>query len=206
MAEFDGAAEASGSTGKGARKAKEKEVKPNAKHEASKAEKAAAALNGSSASAEAGPSGSNGSSSHGGGGEGPRKAVRTENGKVPSASLFMSSADAPPTPQETRAGEKRKRAQATDEITSDLDDSDEEGDEPGEVEGEDMVLCLYDKVSCCLVRRMARQCGHSCDTSPPLAPQVQRVKNKWKCVLKDGVASIDGRDYVFSKLTSDFEW
>jgi len=36
--------------------------------------------------------------------------------------------------------------------------------------------------------------------------QVQRVKNKWKCVLKDGVASIDGRDYVFSKLSSDFEW
>ena len=38
---------------------------------------------------------------------------------------------------------------------------------------EDMMLCLYDKV--------------------------QRVKNKWKCVLRDGVASIGGRDYLFSK-------
>ena len=45
------------------------------------------------------------------------------------------------------------------------------------------------------------------------ANEVQRVKNKWKCVLRDGVASIDGRDYLFSKcngcvtvLTSEFEW
>ncbi len=41
-----------------------------------------------------------------------------------------------------------------------------------------MVLCLYDKV--------------------------QRVKNKWKCVLKDGVASIDGRDYLFAKCNGEF--
>lgn len=32
-----------------------------------------------------------------------------------------------------------------------------------------------------------------------LTRQVQRVKNKWKCVLRDGVASIGGRDYLFSK-------
>lgn len=81
-------------------------------------------------------------------------------------------------------GSKRKRPAVTDEneIGSDLDDSDEE-----ELEGildadgnEDMILCLYDKV--------------------------QRVRNKWKCTLKDGVASIDGRDYVFSKLASELEW
>ena len=81
------------------------------------------------------------------------------------------------------SGSKRKRA-ATDEneIGSDLDDSDEE-----EIDGnvdtdgnEDMILCLYDKV--------------------------QRVRNKWKCALKDGVASIEGRDYVFSKLTAELEW
>lgn len=71
-----------------------------------------------------------------------------------------------------------------DEIGSDLDDSDDD-----DAEGtEDMILCLYDKV--------------------------QRVKNKWKCVLRDGVASIGGRDYLFSKCngyvsqsdTSEFEW
>ena len=62
-----------------------------------------------------------------------------------------------------------------DEIGSDLDDSDDDGDG-----SEDMILCLYDKV--------------------------QRVKNKWKCVLRDGVASIGGRDYLFSKCNGEFEW
>lgn len=80
-------------------------------------------------------------------------------------------------------GNKRKRpAGDDDEIGSDLDDSDEDEME-GNIDAdgnEDMILCLYDKV--------------------------QRVRNKWKCVLKDGVASIDGRDYVFSKLSSELEW
>lgn len=71
------------------------------------------------------------------------------------------------------AGTKRKHEDdddaASNEIGSDLDDSEEE-DADG---NEDMMLCLYDKV--------------------------QRVKNKWKCVLRDGVASIGGRDYLFSK-------
>lgn len=78
---------------------------------------------------------------------------------------------------------KRKRpANDENEIGSDLDDSDEEElDGKLDADGnEDLILCLYDKV--------------------------QRVRNKWKCVLKDGVASIDGRDYVFSKLASELEW
>lgn len=78
---------------------------------------------------------------------------------------------------------KRKRPSSDEnEIGSDLDDSDEdELDGMKDTDGnEDMILCLYDKV--------------------------QRVRNKWKCVLKDGVASIDGRDYVFSKLASELEW
>jgi len=36
--------------------------------------------------------------------------------------------------------------------------------------------------------------------------KVSRVKNKWKCVLKDGVVNINGRDYMFSRATGDFEW
>lgn len=81
------------------------------------------------------------------------------------------------------AASKRKRPTSDEnEIGSDLDDSDEEElDGMVDADGnEDMILCLYDKV--------------------------QRVRNKWKCVLKDGVASIDGRDYVFSKLASELEW
>lgn len=73
-----------------------------------------------------------------------------------------------------------------DAINSDLD-SDTSEDDGGDGEGGagdslkgDVIICLYDKV--------------------------QRVKNKWKCTLKDGVVTIDGKDYVFHKSTGEFEW
>ena len=31
--------------------------------------------------------------------------------------------------------------------------------------------------------------------------QVARVKNKWKCVLKDGMIHVNGKDYLFAKCT-----
>lgn len=70
-----------------------------------------------------------------------------------------------------------------DAINSDLDDSDEEGQ--GEMDNDDddegdSILCTYDKV--------------------------QRVKNKWKCTLKDGVMSVNGKEWVFHKGTGEFEW
>lgn len=70
----------------------------------------------------------------------------------------------------------------SDDINSDLDDgleSEKSDDEDGDQEGQ-IMLCLYDKV--------------------------QRVKNKWKSNLKEGVANIDGRDYVFQKATGESEW
>jgi transcription initiation factor TFIIA large subunit len=68
-------------------------------------------------------------------------------------------------------------------INSDLDDSDDGaingiGDEDDD--GIDSILCTYDKV--------------------------QRVKNKWKCTLKDGVMSVNGKEWVFHKGTGEFEW
>ncbi|KAM6502100.1 transcription factor IIA alpha/beta subunit [Amanita muscaria] len=68
-------------------------------------------------------------------------------------------------------------------INSDLDDSDTEGEEEAEegtVGETDIVFCTYDKVA--------------------------RVKNKWKCILKDGMIHINGRDYLFAKCTGEFEW
>ncbi|KAK3710699.1 hypothetical protein LTR37_010118 [Vermiconidia calcicola] len=68
-------------------------------------------------------------------------------------------------------------------INSDLDDSDEEGqNQMGEEDDEftDSILCTYDKV--------------------------QRVKNKWKCTLKDGVMSANGKEWVFHKGMGEFEW
>ncbi|CAH2355175.1 transcription initiation factor IIA large subunit [[Candida] railenensis] len=70
----------------------------------------------------------------------------------------------------------------SDDINSDLDDdveSDKEDDEDGQDDGQ-IMLCLYDKV--------------------------QRVKNKWKSTLKEGVANINGRDYVFQKANGESEW
>ncbi|KAF2100894.1 transcription factor IIA, alpha/beta subunit [Rhizodiscina lignyota] len=71
-----------------------------------------------------------------------------------------------------------------DAINSDLDDSEDENnqvveDDEGAAVSE-AILCTYDKV--------------------------QRVKNKWKCTLKDGVLSTKGKDYVFHKAQGEFEW
>jgi transcription initiation factor TFIIA large subunit len=71
----------------------------------------------------------------------------------------------------------------SDQINSDLDDSEDELNSGGEEEDDEggmIMLCLYDKV--------------------------QRVKNKWKYVLKDGVANINGKDYVFSRGSGESEW
>ncbi|GAA5913712.1 transcription initiation factor IIA large subunit [Sporobolomyces salmoneus] len=73
-----------------------------------------------------------------------------------------------------------------DAINSDLDSSEDELDEEaeaaaqGEDQGGDIVIALYEKV--------------------------QRVKNKWKVTLKDGLISVNGKDYLFSKCNGEFEW
>ncbi|KPM40711.1 hypothetical protein AK830_g5849 [Neonectria ditissima] len=69
-----------------------------------------------------------------------------------------------------------------DAINSDLDDPDDDRDDD-EVDDEGLghiMLCMYDKV--------------------------QRVKNKWKCTLKDGVLTVNGKEYVFHKATGEYEW
>jgi transcription initiation factor TFIIA large subunit len=62
-------------------------------------------------------------------------------------------------------------------IDSDLDDSDDDagdGEDGDDDDGPmDIVFCVYDKV--------------------------QRVKNKWKTVFKDGMVHINGKDYLFAK-------
>ncbi|KAH8179282.1 transcription factor IIA, alpha/beta subunit domain-containing protein [Sarocladium implicatum] len=69
-----------------------------------------------------------------------------------------------------------------DAINSDLDDpEDDEADPEADEDGlGHIMLCMYDKV--------------------------QRVKNKWKCTLKDGVLTVNGKEYVFHKATGEYEW
>ncbi|PRT53524.1 Transcription initiation factor IIA large subunit [Wickerhamiella sorbophila] len=68
------------------------------------------------------------------------------------------------------------------EVNSDLDDSEDEYNSDNDVEDPSLgvMLCLYDRV--------------------------QRVKNKWKYVLKDGVATVNNTDYIFNKATGESEW
>ncbi|EJD02638.1 transcription factor IIA, alpha/beta subunit [Fomitiporia mediterranea MF3/22] len=71
----------------------------------------------------------------------------------------------------------------SEEINSDLDDSDSDSNEEeqeGALGETDIVFCTYDKVA--------------------------RVKNKWKCVLKDGMIHVNGKDYLFGRCTCEFEW
>ncbi|KAF4550767.1 Transcription initiation factor IIA large subunit-like protein [Elsinoe fawcettii] len=66
-------------------------------------------------------------------------------------------------------------------INSDLDDSGDDANNAEEDDDDiDSMLCTYDKV--------------------------QRVKNKWKCTLKDGVLSANGKEYLFHKAQGEFEW
>ena len=36
--------------------------------------------------------------------------------------------------------------------------------------------------------------------------KVSRTRNKWKCVLRDGIVHIDDYDYAFNRATAEFEW
>ncbi|KAI6251311.1 Transcription initiation factor IIA large subunit [Erysiphe necator] len=69
-----------------------------------------------------------------------------------------------------------------DAINSDLDDPDEglNDDDDDEDGMGHIMLCMYDKV--------------------------QRVKNKWKCVMKDGVLTVNNKEYVFHKASGEYEW
>ncbi|KAF7361693.1 Transcription factor IIA alpha beta subunit [Mycena venus] len=71
---------------------------------------------------------------------------------------------------------------ATPPPASDLDDSDTEDEdlEDGAGANTDIVFCTYDKVA--------------------------RVKSKWKCILKDGMIHANGKDYLFSRCTGEFDW
>jgi hypothetical protein len=78
--------------------------------------------------------------------------------------------------EDDEGDEESGSAKGDEELGSDLDD--EEDDE--EPDTDDFVLCQYEKVT--------------------------RVKNKRKANLKDGIMHINGKDYVFSKATGEFDW
>ena len=80
---------------------------------------------------------------------------------------------------------KRRPDPNSNELTSDLDDSDEEFtgngvNDGGEEDDMDFMFCLYDKV--------------------------QRTKSKYKVALTHGVIGIQGREWVFNRANGDYDW
>ncbi|TLS28983.1 hypothetical protein PpBr36_00735 [Pyricularia pennisetigena] len=118
----------------------------------------------------------------------PLKQVKTKKNKdhhrraAPQATIAGPSSSGGAIPQVDGPGDEDDGDEDLDDaINSDLDDENEpdESDEDGD-ELQQQMLCLYDKV--------------------------QRVKNKWKCTLKDGVLCVNGKEYVFHKATGEYEW
>jgi transcription initiation factor TFIIA large subunit len=68
-------------------------------------------------------------------------------------------------------------ASRDDNLNSDDDLSDEEGDIP---QTNHIVLSQFEKVT--------------------------RTKNKWKCALKCGIMHLNGQDYVFNRASGEFDW
>ncbi|CAK5269702.1 unnamed protein product [Mycena citricolor] len=106
----------------------------------------------------------------------------------PSGSSARPRALAPPAPASTS---KPTSTDPEDAINSDLDDSDTDNEGDGANGGDDaldgamggeadVIFCTYDKVA--------------------------RVKNKWRCVLRDGIVHAKGKDYLFQRCTGEFEW
>ncbi|KAJ2539059.1 transcription factor IIA subunit alpha [Coemansia sp. RSA 1933] len=93
----------------------------------------------------------------------------------------ISPAVAPTAPSTTVSIAPAETEAQEDLINSDLDDTDEDDYENGGTEDiEHIILCQYEKVT--------------------------RTRNRWKCVLRDGIMLINGRDYLFQKATGEFEW
>ncbi|EEB95785.1 hypothetical protein MPER_05192, partial [Moniliophthora perniciosa FA553] len=101
----------------------------------------------------------------------------------PSPPSYAPHSKHPSLPQPQSQSQGTSTSAGDEAINSDLDDSDEGEDEEAEEgtsQDADIVFCTYDKVA--------------------------RVKNKWKCILKDGMIHVNGKDYLFSKCTGEFEW
>ena len=122
------------------------------------------------------------SNTNGGGGLGLRGGANSEESDADAEGdeeLFGGPVQAAKTEEEEEEEEEEDEFEEknSDAINSDLDDTDDEQVSDGHVDADmsgDLVLCMYDKVS--------------------------RTKARWKCSLKDGMFSLNGRDWLFHKV------
>jgi len=115
--------------------------------------------------------------------DGPSSSSASDSPSPPQSQSHAPHPSHPSLPQPSQPSEPSTQPDDSEAINSDLDDSDtgdeEDADDGGGGES-DIVFCTYDKVA--------------------------RVKNKWKCILKDGMIHVNGKDYLFAKCTGEFEW
>jgi len=115
--------------------------------------------------------------------DGPSSSSEADTPSPPPSQSYAPHPSHPSLPQPSQAPGSSTQPDDSEAINSDLDDSDtgdEEDADEGGVGDSDIVFCTYDKVA--------------------------RVKNKWKCILKDGMIHVNGKDYLFAKCTGEFEW
>jgi len=115
--------------------------------------------------------------------DGPSSSSASDSPSPPPSQSYAPHPSHPSLPQPSQASGSLTQPDDSEAINSDLDDSDtgdEEDADDGGVGESDIVFCTYDKVA--------------------------RVKNKWKCILKDGMVHVNNKDYLFAKCTGEFEW
>ncbi|KAH8107761.1 transcription factor IIA alpha/beta subunit [Cristinia sonorae] len=123
--------------------------------------------------------------------DGPSSSSSDSPSPPPSQSYAPPRALHPSLPQPAAAASASHHDDDDEAINSDLDDSDSDNERDDDANGAgdtDIVFCTYDKAS------------------SMTSGTVARVKNKWKCVLKDGMIHVNGKDYLFAKCTGEFEW
>jgi transcription initiation factor TFIIA large subunit len=95
---------------------------------------------------------------------------------LPQSTAYPAIPAPPPTVPDVKKEEKVHRNLDDEELNS----GDELSDGDGEQEIDNYCVCMFDKMS--------------------------RTKTKRKATLIHGVAHINGRDYIFSKANSEFDW
>ena len=106
-----------------------------------------------------------------------------------------------------RQEQKRRRILESndDTINSDLDDTDEEDNEDQEgIISAVRVKHEHDPTS--TVTAMSSDWDPKANMILCTYEKVHRTKNRWKCFLKDGVLTLNGKDYLFQKAQCDFQW
>lgn len=125
--------------------------------------------------------------------DGPSSSSDSDEETPPPSQTYAPHTSHPSLPQPTASGSTQP--DDSEAINSDLDDSDtgdEEEAEDGGAGESDIVFCTYDKVNTVVLGWIFVS---------DRAFKVARVKNKWKCILKDGMIHINGKDYLFAKCT-----